>query len=182
MRDDLGDLQNRCGGYPLCRVTERWKDSGTSGTARGLRRLAEGWGAVVRHKLRPRTYRMPELEGRGDLEQRLAATDPDLGRLLGGERAAGHLTRFLHTEHATLHVTPGMQREVVKELMLVPDEQGPVTILERHGEGDEYQLANLDVPLAHPLLVWSECLTVPDERVGQAAGLLHDQLLDGDGE
>lgn len=110
---------------------------------------------------------MSELEGPGDLEQRLAATDPELGCLMRGERVAGHLTRFLHAEHATLLVTPGLQREVLKELMLVPDEQGPLTILERRGDGDEYRLDDLNIPMAHPLLVWAECSTVLDERVGQ---------------
>ena len=150
--------------------------------AQGLRRFGEGWGAVVRHKLRPRNYRMLDLKKLGDLEQRLAATDPELGCLLGGERAAGHLTRFLHTDHATLHVRPGQQRATADELMLVPDENGPVTVLERYGEGDEYHLKGLGIPLAHPLLVWAECQTVPDERVAQAARLLYDRLLEADHE
>ena len=146
--------------------------------AGGLRRFAEGWAAVVRHKLRPRNYRMVPGDRRGDLEDRLTAAAPELGCLLGGERAAGHLTRFLRTDHATLHVPPGRQQEVARALMLVPDKEGPVTLLERYGRGDEYRLPELPgILLAHPLLVWAECLTVPDERVAQTAGLLYDERL-----
>jgi hypothetical protein len=147
--------------------------------AEGLRRFAEGWGAVVRHKLRPRAYRPLMLMERDNLEQRLEAANPKLGCLLGGERAAGHLTGSLRTEHATLHILQGTQGAAAQALKLVPDVDGPITLLERFGEGDEYRFLDLPgVPLVHPLLVWAECLTVPDERVARVARLLHDQLLE----
>lgn len=148
--------------------------------AEGLRRFAEGWGTVVRHKLRPRAYRPLMLKGPDDLERRLKVAGPKLGCLLGGERAAGHLTAGLRTEHATLHVPPGTQRNAAKALKLVPDVDGPITLLERFGLGDECRFPDLPgVPLVHPLLVWAECLTVPDERVAQVARELRDQLLEG---
>lgn len=147
--------------------------------AKGLRRFAEGWAAVVRHKLRPRGYRMLETPGRGALEDRLGRAGPELGCLVGGELAAEHLTRFLYTDHATLHVPADRQKEVTRALMLVPDEEGPITLLERYGRGDEYRLPELPgTPLAHPLLVWAECLTIADERVAQTAGRLYRELVE----
>jgi hypothetical protein len=151
--------------------------------AEGLRRFGQGWATVVRHKLEPRAYRMLAVEGRGNLEERLAAAGAKLACLLGGERAAAHLTHQLQTEHATLHVPAGRRDQVARALMLVPDEHGPVTILHRYGRGDEHPLPVLPgVRLAHPLLVWAECLTVRDERVAQAAGLLYDELERGPDE
>ena len=144
----------------------------------GLRRFAEGWASVIRHKLRPRGYRVLELKGKGDLEERLAKKVPKLDCLLGGELAAGLLTQFLETDHATLHVPPGRMATTAKALALVPDDQGVVTLLERYGRGDDYELRRERVPLAHPLLVWAECMTVPDERVAQAARRLREQLLE----
>jgi hypothetical protein len=153
----------------------RWR---VADRAEGLRLFAEGWAAVVRHKLRPRTYRMLVRETKGELEERLRAADPELDVLLGGERAAGHLTGLLRTEHATLHVPPGGQRAVAGALTLVPDPQGPVVLLERYGRGDAWGAKGLPgVPLAHPLLIWAECLTVADERVIETAKRLHDEVL-----
>jgi Transcriptional regulator, AbiEi antitoxin, Type IV TA system len=97
---------------------------------------------------------------------------------MGGERAAGHLTGGLRTEHATLHIPAGTQLAIAKALKLAPDADGPMTLLERFGKGDEYRFPDLPgVPLMHPILVWAECLMVPDERVTQVARQLHDQLL-----
>jgi hypothetical protein len=142
----------------------------------GLRRFGDGWAAVVRHKLDPRTYRLLE-EGGADLEKRLANAGPELECLLGGELAAAHLTHHLQTEHATLHVPAGRRQTVAKALKLVPDPGGPVTILDRYGRGDEHPLpVRAGVTFAHPLLVWAECLTVPDERVAQTAERLYDDL------
>lgn len=147
--------------------------------AEGLRRFGEGWGAVVRYKLNPRAHRMLEVKGQGDLRKRLAAR-PKLGCLLGGELAAAHLTHHLQTEHATLHVPADRREEVARALTLVPDDRGPVTLLDRYGRGDEHRTPALPgVPLAHPLLVWAECLTVTDERVAQTAARLYDELQRG---
>jgi len=144
----------------------------------GLRRFADGWVAVVRHKLRPRRYRMLRPEGAGELEERMARLDPTLGCLLGGERAAGHLTRYLRTDHATLHVVPGEMRATAEALLLVPDEEGPVMLLDRYGCGDAYRAPDLPaVLLVNPLLVWAECQTVPDERVALAARHLYEERL-----
>lgn len=141
---------------------------------RALQRFGEGWAAVVRHKLKPRGYRLLNAG-------KMTYGDAELGCLLGGELAAGILTRHLDTDHATLHVRAGTQHEVAQELGLVPDEQGPITLLERFGLEDEYVDERAPgAVLAHPLLLWAECLAVPDERVAQVADRLRDELMAGD--
>ena len=146
--------------------------------AAGLERFGTGWAMAVRHKLRPQTYRVLDPLGRGDLEERIAATGSQLGCLLGGERAAAHLTGYLSTEHATLHVPQGQRKLLCSALALAPDPLGPVTMLDRYGLEDRYDLPRLpEVPLIHPLWIWAECLTLADERVVQTAARLYEQLL-----
>lgn len=146
----------------------------------GLQRFAEGWAAVIRHKLEPKTFRMLRPEGRGTLLEQLAAMDPEHGCLLGGELAAAGLTRFLDTEHATLHVPAGKRAAVATDLLLVPDANGNMTMLDRYGTGDQFEpRPRGGAAWIHPLWIWAECLTVPDDRVAQVARMVHDQYLAG---
>lgn len=145
----------------------------------GLRKFAEGWATVVRHKLHPKRYRRLGRERRGThLGRVLEKNFRDLECLLGGERAAALLTDDLHTDHATLHTPPENQKRVVKALDLVPDEEGPITLLDRYGQGDRLALPVPTAPMAHPLLVWAECMTIPDERVARIAGQLYERFLE----
>jgi len=145
----------------------------------GLRRFAEGWATVVRHKLRPTRHRRLERGRRGkDLGRVLQKHLDDLGCLLGGERAAALLTEDLHTDHATLHTSPANRKHVAKALELVPDEEGPITLIDRYGQGDQLALPVTRVPMVHPLLVWAECTTVPDERVARIAARLYERFLE----
>jgi hypothetical protein len=149
--------------------------------AAGLERFGAGWATAVRDKLRPQTYRVLDLPGRGDLEERIAATGSKLGCLLGGERGAAHLTGHLSTEHATLHVPQGQRKQIISALALAPDPLGPLTMLDRYGREDRYDLPGLpQVPLIHPIWIWAECLTLVDERVVQTAARLREQLLTPD--
>lgn len=145
--------------------------------ADGLRLFGEGWATLVRGRLRPRNFHLVEGLVRGTLEERITAAAPDLAILLGGERAAAHLTGFLDTDHATLHVAREDRRPAVDALGLVPAEDGPIQMLDRYGEGDVRIPGTLpETPLAHPLWVWAECLTVRDERVAQAARRILEEL------
>ena len=142
----------------------------------GLRQFAEGWAAVVRHKLRPIRYRRLGRETRTNtLERQLRRSRRVRGCLLGGERAAAALTQGLRTDHATVHTPAGRGAALAKELKLVPDAEGAITVLERFGKGDQYHAA---VPLIHPLVVWAECVTVPDERVALVAAELRERYLE----
>ncbi len=146
--------------------------------AAALLRFGDGWATKVRPKLHPKGYRLLALPDREDLEQRLAAAGPDLGCLLGGERAAAHLTGYLATHHATLHVPPGQRNTVAKALALAPEPRGPLTLLDRYGLHDEQQHPALPgVPLIQELWIWAECLIQTDERVVQTTQRLHQKLL-----
>jgi hypothetical protein len=143
-----------------------------------LLRFGDGWATKVRPKLQPKGYRLLELQDRGDLVQRLATAGPALGCMLGGERAAAHLTGYLASRHATLHVLPGQRKAVAQALALAPDPQGPLTLLERYGLDDEQSLPALPgVPLIHELWIWAECLIQTDERVVQTNQRIHQKLL-----
>ena len=142
-----------------------------------MRLFGEGWATLVRGRLRPRNYRPLDGRVQGPLEKRIEAAGADLGILLGGERAAAHLTGFLQTDHATLHVPRATRRAATEALGLVPDDLGPITLLDRYGEGGAHKQVGLPgTPLIHPLWAWAECLTVRDERVAQAAQDLLEQL------
>jgi len=154
---------------------KRW---GVADRAKGLQQFANGWAMNIRHKLRPQGFRLLNEKRHGDLETRLRKQGPGLKCLLGGERAAGMITQFLRTEYTTLHAQAGKLRDTAKALGLVPDDQGPITLLERYGIEDEWRLGtDNELAMVHPLLVWAECLNVPDERVAQTAKRLYDEFL-----
>ena len=86
-------------------------------------------------------------------------------------------------DRATLHVPRDHRAKLVEALTLVPDEQSPVTLLDRYGLADAHPLPAPRGPaLAHPLLIWAECLAVHDERVVQTDELLYTELQHGSGE
>ncbi len=145
---------------------------------KGLLRFAEGWAARVRPGLRPRTYRYIDTKTRptGFVPEDQAAQQ---GYLIGGERAAGTLTGYLRTEHTTLHVPPQNRNLLAKDLGLVPDPGGTITLLDRFGQGDELQQGDRDRrALAHPLLIWAECQMVPNHRVAEVAQQMYERLLE----
>ena len=56
-------------------------------------------------------------------------------------------------------------------------------MLERFGAYDRAWGQGLGHPMAHPLLVWAECLYANDERAAQAATLIYDKhLIDPNGQ
>jgi hypothetical protein len=164
--------------HVLTRVdNKRWR---VTDREAGLRHFADGWAAVVRPKLHPTQYRRLGAERRGqEIERVLKKQRGDLGCLVGGERAAAMLTQGLRTAHATLHVRQAGRQVLARTLKLASDPVGTITLLDRYGEGDDFGLPRKLTPaLAHPLLVWAECLTVPDERVAQVAAQLHERYLE----
>jgi hypothetical protein len=115
--------------------------------------FVEGWATVVRRRLHPRGYRASAPKWLERLPQRL----PAIG------------DRCLRGEHATLHVAAGSYRDLAAELDLVPDEAGPITLLERFGRGDAFpDPERRRLWLAHPLLIHAELVAVGDERLAPA--------------
>ncbi len=146
--------------------------------AKALMTFAEHWGTQLRPKLAPTAYMPINTDEHGPLEQRIAALElgdhkanPDY--LIGGEYAAALMTKHLRTDFATFHVREGQTRLFARQLNLAPAPDGPVTILERFGTYDR----PASDPLAHPLLVWAECLHAKNERAAQAAEIIYDRHL-----
>lgn len=148
----------------------RWR---VTDEEKGLRLFADGWGALIRPKLNPVRYRATHgKDGPGvdDIWRVLKPADGRVHCLAGGEWAAAVLTDDLVTKHATCHVAPEHRQNVVREFRFVRDPNGPITILDRYGTGDGFAFRWDDGrELAHPLIVWAECLTVVDERVESVA-------------
>ena len=149
---------------------KRWR---VTDHEKGVKLFADGWGALIRPKLNPVQYRATHGRDGPDTADLWRVLKPKDGRvhcLVGGEWAAAALTDDLVTKHATLHITPQERKNVVRELGLVRDPEGPITILDRYGKGDGFEFQWDDGrELAHPLVVWAECLTVVDERVASVA-------------
>jgi hypothetical protein len=146
--------------------------------AKALTTFAEHWGTRLRPKLAPTTYMPINTDEHGPLEQRIAALGfgkhtTNLEYLIGGEYAAALITQFISTDFATLHVQEDQTRLLAKQMGLVPAPDGPVTILERFGTYDRPASGNV----AHPLLVWAECLFAQNERVAQAAEIIYQRHL-----
>ena len=129
--------------------------------------FVEGWATIVRTKLDPRRFQPMAAQWSRTVTTSLANAAP--ATMLGGELAAARFAGGLATERATLHVPRDQRDEVVRALRLLPDDDGPVTLVDRFGAGD-------DVPdplgsalrLAHPLLVHAELVTLGDERLSGA--------------
>ncbi len=149
--------------------------------AKALATFADHWGTRLRPKLAPTTYMPINTDEHGTLEQRIAALglsdQEEQNCLIGGEYAAALMTGFLKTDFATLHVQEGQTKALARQLGLVPAPDGPVIMLERFGAYDRAWGQGLGHPMAHPLLVWAECLYAQDERAAQAAALIFDQHL-----
>jgi hypothetical protein len=134
-------------------------------------RFLEGWTTVVRRKLNPQRCRAIERDWTGTAAERIGALAPDV--LLGGELAAMRLGASLVSDGATLHVTPARRAAVMRGLHLLLDAQGPITVLDRFGEGDAIADATLPyLQLAHPLLVHAELAARGDERLSEAMAIV----------
>lgn len=129
--------------------------------------FAEGWATVMRRRLEPRSYRALGPRWLERLPKRLAVLGDRF--LLGGELAAARLTDTLQTQHATLHVAAGTHHEIGNELDLLPDNDGPITLIARFGTGDALpDPERRGLWLAHPLLIHAELVAVGDERLAPA--------------
>lgn len=98
--------------------------------------------------------------------------------LLGGEVAAALLTDMIRPTSATLYVPPGTQRAVMKALHLVPQPDGPVTLLHTFGVTNEWTPRKpAPAHLADPLLVHAELMREGDDRARMAAQAIYDRYI-----
>lgn len=147
------------------------------------RRLFEQWefGYVsrLRPSLNPQTFRQADAAPIDQLAQRIPASIRE-DVLLGGEVAAAVATRHLRPQSITLHVPPHRQMQpLLKELRLIPDPQGNVTVIEQLAAAAVWRWqAFAAANLVHPLLVHAELLQgQADDRLRETARLIEDQYL-----
>lgn len=138
--------------------------------------FVEGWSTVLRRKLRPRRFRSLSK----DLRAAVLAASPSVARTcsVGGELAATMTTHALQSQCATLHVQPEAEAALRDRLRLVPDADGPVTLLDPFGQTVMRAVGDREVGLAHPLLVHAELVFAGDERLAQAIDEVWQQCLE----
>lgn len=98
------------------------------------------------------------------------------GVLIGGEFAASTLLEWLHPATITLHIfnntTP-----TIRELGLVPDAKGPVTLIEGFGDISVYRInPNINNTIS-PLMIYAEISDSSSERIQDAAKEIFNKYL-----
>lgn len=159
-------------------VVEFGRRAGARGRARQRRlqqrrRLLDLWveayAQVLRPRLDPRRYRPLNTLA---LDWWKKATYRELGAWLGGEGAAGIVTRYLKPQDITIYADD--RTAFLKKHRLVVDPQGPVIILDRFWHFEpEWEFPDA-VP---PVLIYADLLATGDDRCRETAGMVYDKYL-----
>lgn len=131
-------------------------------------RLLSGYRQILRPRLIIGRFRSPE-RNIGAFVERLR-DEADSGRFryaLTGGLAAYQLQRFYKGEGAAVFVAPN-QTSLPKILHLLPDRDGPITLLKAFGEIVYWRTAD-HASVAHPWLIYAELMAEPDPRAHEAA-------------
>jgi hypothetical protein len=127
-----------------------------------------GYAQVLRAHLLIGTFHLAETDSNVLLRQ-LAVTAPQRGfrwALTGGP-AAYRLERFYRSDQIPIFVT-GTTPDLERELHLMPQRDGRVTLLRAFGEAVFWKSVG-GLPLAHPWLIYAELLHQADPRALEAA-------------
>jgi hypothetical protein len=137
-------------------------------------RLVSGYAQVLRPKLTLGTFRFAEKNASDFLKRLGGHTPPGIRYSLTGGQAAETLQHYYRGPEVTLFLDPPT-RDAIRQLRLLPDRQGPVTILKAFGEmvfGEERKRQRL----APPWLIYAELLSSKDSRAHEAAGEFRREL------
>ena len=138
--------------------------------------MLDRWLLGYRQRLRPKLLRGRYRTGALDnLADRLNMTNQ--GALLGGELAAAQITGLLNPQRAAIHVPVDLDLpELAKRLRLLPDAQGNVDVLTLPGLPAHWTRPGAHTPpLAAPMLIYAELLTVDDDRLREIATVLYEK-------
>ena len=131
-------------------------------------RWAEAYRNILRPKITAGTYRFVDKS----LTDHWKELQPKTF-LWGGENAGALLTDYLRPEKFTIYAI-NFRQEVMKELKLLPDPEGPVEILHQFWK-DIQEETQVTVP---PLLAYADLATSLDSRNRETAERLKKQYLD----
>lgn len=139
--------------------------------------LLKGYAQVLRPKLVLGRFRSPDLKGE-DLVARLIADLPhtETGFALTGGPASELLQHFYRGEETPLFFRH-WNSEIQQRFRLLPDRQGPITILRAFGDPCFWRQIK-KVTIAHPWLIYAELLHSEDTRAHEAAENLRREFLE----
>lgn len=138
-------------------------------------RLIAGYTQVLRPKLLVGRFRPAEKTTESFLERLLTKAPSGVRYALTGGPAAGLLQHFYQGPDVPLFLQPS-ERAVIQELRLLPDREGPVTILKAFGEIVFWEKREQHM-LAPPWLIYAELLSSNDPRAHEAAQELRREFL-----
>ena len=134
-------------------------------------RLLEEWVTVFNKVLRPK-LRQKKFAYRGGQLQDLMNILPRDG-MLGGELAAEYLSQYLIAEHATIYTNTSFV-ELARQLDLIPDNEGRVTLIEKFWSPEQRKKEDLSV---HPILVYADLLNNPTPRNLETSKIVYDRYI-----
>lgn len=138
-------------------------------------RLIAGYAQVLRPKLLIGRFRPAEKTTESFLDRLRTKVPSGVRYALTGGPAAGLLQHFYRGPDMPLFLQPS-ERAVVQELRLLPDREGPVTILKAFGELAFWEKRDGHM-LAPPWLIYAELLSSNDPRAHEAAQELRREFL-----
>lgn len=136
-------------------------------------RLTSGYAQVLRPKLFVGRFRPAEKTAEQFLN-RLRNVPPGTRYALTGGQAADLLQHFYRGPEVQIFIEPA-SRKIAQDLRLLPDRDGPVTLLRGFGEVVFWQQRDHHM-LAPPWLIYAELLTSSDPRAHEAAQELQRDL------
>jgi len=143
-------------------------------------RLLELWSDAFADRLAPglEIARCQAAEG-DDLEGLLRRKAPQLaGATVGGEIAAGLLTRHLRGRGARLYLAPEDQAGIRRALRLAPSQDGPIVLCRAFATDlTDKSMTDAGLPLAHAAVLYAELMAADDPRLGETALRLRKERL-----
>jgi hypothetical protein len=138
-------------------------------------RLILGYAQVLRPKLTLGTFRPWEKTAESFLARLRKEVPPGIRYSLSGGAAADLLQHFYRGPEVTLFLKPST-RATTQQLSLLPDREGPITILSAFGELVFWKEREHHM-VAPPWLIYAELLNSKDPRAHEAAGEFRRKFL-----
>lgn len=138
-------------------------------------RLTSGYAHALRPKLSLGRFRFVEKTAELFLLRLKNNPAPKVRYALTGGFAAAFLQHFYRGPEVSIFIEPG-NRQTAQAIRLLPDREGPVTLLRAFGEAVFWEKHEGHI-LAPPWLVYAELLTIDDPRAHDAAREFRSQFL-----